>query len=738
MAAAVRQSLHIHIVQASNLPITPPPGVDENSPPFSAQTPDSIMFSVLCMHDYASDEPGLLSFKKNEILDIVKRDDTGWWAAMPKGGTVVGWIPQAFVSPLSEEMADRLRNLGEEFRIPEYEAELLYDSTPPYASMFPYFIDSLSLLTSPVQSHSTSTSISSQHSRDMPYGTSKKDHNRRPYSTSRGPSRSRCHPQPPPSPSSPMPRPPSKDLSLNKPTPPTPTRPAELARTSSLTKRSIRRRPVMVDDNPTLVQLSTLLESNNTKEIDKLTSPELTGSFEALSKRTREERSQRRKASEDARNKQNINPSTPPSPPRYMKLLYGDQIVEDANGHILSASLLALVERLTMDAGTADLMSDAFTKAFLMTFRTFTTANRLFELLVDRFNMKSPKSLTDSEYKDWKANLREPMRRKVLEVFSRWLEEHRLLEEEPYIAQRLTEFLSTLLPPHDVTGNEIVKTIDRLTFAVPNRVPAVVTPKKPRKSKAHKGDLLKLDPVDIAEQLTLLESSLYVKITPQECLARARNQTGSNVARLEDFCSTHEKLCRWVKISILNNDVLNKRANTVDFWIKVAEKCRLMNNFSSMSAIIIALSSTVISKLYLTSAHVNRKSVLEALLRHNEPSGGFSGYRSLLQHAEGPCVPFITMYLTDLVHIQDQYKSDDSSQICFYQRARWHEIITNILKFQSRPYGIAPSESTTTLIESRLRDTDRDDNWFWTKSLEVQHSEVAHADIRKGLEAAGF
>jgi len=28
--------------------------------------------------------------------------------------------------------------------------------------------------------------------------------------------------------------------------------------------------------------------------------------------------------------------------------------------------------------------------------------------------------------------------------------------------------------------------------------------------------------------------------------------------------------------------------------------------------------------------------------------------------------------------------------------------------------------------------------WFWEKSQEVQQSELAHADIRKGLEAAGF
>ena len=88
------------------------------------------------MYDFTAEEPGLLSFKKSDILDIVKRDDTGWWAAMPRGGTanVVGWIPQAFVAPLTAEMAERLSNLAEELRIPDYEAERLYNSVPPYTN----------------------------------------------------------------------------------------------------------------------------------------------------------------------------------------------------------------------------------------------------------------------------------------------------------------------------------------------------------------------------------------------------------------------------------------------------------------------------------------------------------------------------------------------------------------------------------------------------------------------------
>jgi son of sevenless len=75
----------------------------------------------------------------------------------------------------------------------------------------------------------------------------------------------------------------------------------------------------------------------------------------------------------------------------------------------------------------------------------------------------------------------------------------------------------------------------------------------------------------IAQHLTLLESRLYKEVKQQECLDWAKTQSGSTVANLIGFCAVHEKVASWVKLSVLNNEGLGKRADTVDFWIKVAE-----------------------------------------------------------------------------------------------------------------------------------------------------------------------
>jgi son of sevenless len=80
-----------------------------------------------------------------------------------------------------------------------------------------------------------------------------------------------------------------------------------------------------------------------------------------------------------------------------------------------------------------------------------------------------------------------------------------------------------------------------------------------------------VDPTDIAEQLCLIEHALYAKVHPQECLKWTKTQSGKTVEGLQAFCATHDKLAAWVKMSILENEALGKRSDTVEFWIKVAE-----------------------------------------------------------------------------------------------------------------------------------------------------------------------
>ncbi|KAF8899165.1 ras guanine nucleotide exchange factor domain-containing protein [Infundibulicybe gibba] len=744
-----RQALHLYIDPSPYDPQQLLVSPDSNSPASSSArasvgtsstTPTSgglewTMFSVLCMYDFQSDDSSLLSFRKNEILEIVKQENSGWWAAMRRGGEVVGWVPQAFVEPLSDEMAEKLLNVREELRVYDYEAERLYNSAP--ISRNPQLYDPEPIILSTHRWGDLDVQPSNQR-----YPLSVRDQTRISPQELRGggyslPTETQMRPFPPPSPSTPMPQP---------PTPPakdgTPLEPRRGLSSTTTSSRFEPRGPSRGGDQLPLPRVPPVVDIGFQHEhIGKHLNSDMPEAHDSVIKRARPERHELSIGFPDLPIHSDAQRQI--SLPWYLRPAHSDELDIDADtGNIRVGTTAALVERLTSDPLSKDAIKMAedttFRNIFLMTFRTFMSADQLFDMLVDRFRMGHPPEMNSAEFEDWKSKRLFPTRRRVLTIFTMWLEDHRLLEEEPHIAQRLTNFLTSIVAPSplELPAKLIIQTIERLTFANPKS--PIYPNRKTRRARAHKNDLLRLDPTDIAEQLSLLEYRLYAKISPQECITYAKIQTGDVVANLCSFCSTHDKLAGWVKTSILNNEMLSRRADTVDFWIKVAEKCRNLNNFASMSALINALSSTVITRLHLTWAHVGRKSTLDGLLKYNEPTGGFSGYRSLLQNVEGSCVPFVGMFLTDIVHIQDKFE-DKGNQICFTARKRWYDAVSAMLRYQPRPYYFAENDSTMNFITTNLRaGASNDTQWYWTRSQELQQSELAHADIRRGLVEAGF
>ncbi len=121
---------------------------------------------------------------------------------------------------------------------------------------------------------------------------------------------------------------------------------------------------------------------------------------------------------------------------------------------------------------------------------------------------------------------------------------------------------------------------------------------------------------------------------------------------------------------------------------------------------------------------------------------------------------FSGMFLTDLVHVNDQYPnlvdangeplSSASSLtptavnggrtlVHFTKLQRFSDVINNILKFSSKPYILNENPAMLTFIDSQLTTaSSKDQGFFWQRSQDLLSAELAHADIRKGLEAAGF
>ncbi|KAI0081157.1 ras GEF [Panus rudis PR-1116 ss-1] len=759
----------------------------------SFETPSSVgIFHVLCLYDFKAADEDQLSFRKDDILDIVKQEDSGWWAAMRGDDRAIGWIPSAYVKPISEQTADRLRMRRDTVRDkPTFSTDAVsgrsnysplsgeYDPTSPMDGIRGFDWMPLSLSDPGAKAlpvHLMPSDVSSPVFSPLSPLSSKDDdsgYTAEPEDTGQIlelPSRLsavNC----PPSPMTPMPQPPpkpplhhSRSMPLRSNSNPlpfcgssSPQNKSNLSLNGSpVTRHLRRRRPVLIDDSNSLSRLSTLLESHNVDEVDFLAgSPVVADSIDAYSphrsNRTHTPRSNKIKqimGDDEAQAFHKARMARDTSP-WYLRSDYGDRDIRvEPDGSVTAGTLPALVERLTTDPPTSS-QSVQFQHAFLLTYKTFATPDEVFDLLLQRYYLNPPPDLTPSEYTEWKEKRLLPTQRKVLTVFIDWLEHHRLVQDDPPVAQRMQGFLNTLVDCtlHKDLAREAMRVLERVTFDIPASPTPIPPCVKRKKSKLSKDSLIKRDATALAEHLCLYDYKLYCKVRPQDCLDYVKRRR-HNSSNLNVWCSSHDKVVSWVQSSILAMDTAAKRSETVNFWIKVAEKCKSLHNFGSLSAVLTALSSNVIAQLNLTWAYASRIAHFESLKKYNDPTGNFSVYRNLQQTVAGPSIPFPPVYLKDIARINEKYldntvitATSSTVLVNFVKRQKWAEVVTSMLQYQEKPYPFEEDPAMSAYIEANLAqaaEMEPNSIEFWKRSQELQQAEAASTDIRKGLEAAGF
>jgi hypothetical protein len=163
--------------------------------------------------------------------------------------------------------------------------------------------------------------------------------------------------------------------------------------------------------------------------------------------------------------------------------------------------------------------------------------------------------------------------------------------------------------------------------------------------------LLDLDTLELARQLTLIESRLYSQIRSPECLNKAwSDKRLSEAPNIKEMIRKTNQITGWVADSILAESDIKKRCAVMKHFIHVAEKCRMMNNFNTVMAILAALNSSPIHRLKRTKEMFTSRTrqVLEELKKLMAPGQNFNRYRTELRTIDPPCVPFLGIN-TDLL-----------------------------------------------------------------------------------------
>jgi son of sevenless-like protein len=111
----------------SSSPVAPSPLSSTRSEPWGYESPSGEFYGRICsvigLYDFFSSDADRLSFRKHEILEIVRQDESGWWGAVRKDGSEIGWIPAKFVRALSDNAGYRVHEIREKSRMPEFATE---------------------------------------------------------------------------------------------------------------------------------------------------------------------------------------------------------------------------------------------------------------------------------------------------------------------------------------------------------------------------------------------------------------------------------------------------------------------------------------------------------------------------------------------------------------------------------------------------------------------------------------
>ncbi|XP_043065961.2 guanine nucleotide-releasing factor 2 isoform X2 [Drosophila bipectinata] len=202
--------------------------------------------------------------------------------------------------------------------------------------------------------------------------------------------------------------------------------------------------------------------------------------------------------------------------------------------------------------------------------------------------------------------------------------------------------------------------------------------------------LLDLKSLEIAEQMTLLDAELFQKIEIPEVLLFAKDQCEEKSPNLNKFTEHFNKMSFWARSKILRLQDAKEREKHVNKFIKIMKHLRKMNNYNSYLALLSALDSGPIRRLEWQKGITEEVRSFCTLI---DSSSSFRAYRQALAETNPPCIPYIGLVLQDLtfVHVGNQdYLS--KGVINFSKRWQQYNIIVNMKRFKKCAYPFRRNE----------------------------------------------
>jgi son of sevenless-like protein len=249
---------------------------------------------------------------------------------------------------------------------------------------------------------------------------------------------------------------------------------------------------------------------------------------------------------------------------------------------VKGGSLVALVEQLTRH----DKLDANFNNTFLLTYRSFTSARELFEMLVKRFATQPPEGLIQPDYDLWRDRKQRPIRFRVVNILKSWIDTFWMEdynEETKQLIRDIYSFVKDAVKTAETPGaNPLMSVLEqrlngkdfggrRMIQTVNQNAPPPIMPKNMKKLK-----FLDIDVVEFARQLTIIESRLYGKIKSTECLNKTwQKKVGEGepepAPNVKALILHSNQMTNWVAEMILSQTDVRKRVVVIKHFVAVAD-----------------------------------------------------------------------------------------------------------------------------------------------------------------------
>lgn len=361
--------------------------------------------------------------------------------------------------------------------------------------------------------------------------------------------------------------------------------------------------------------------------------------------------------------------------------------------NVLAGTLNDLVALLT--AGTTKDAVDQlnFTRVLLMTYRSFTSPERLLNKLIQRYAVPASH-----------AREKTPIQLRVVNVIRFWIENY-YFDWTVKLQQQLNAFTPTISPSlskklamalqkgqhnqdgaTDVSVHATNTSADESAAAAASNARVLPDPKVPRNIWSSKLKLFDIDDEELARQITLHDFAVYIKLTPSEFLNRAwinpkYRHRARNVLAMRAWTSN---LTMWAGYQVAQRDKLRDCSRIAVRLINVATHLRAIGNFLSSSAIVLGLARTK-STLKNVWADLSRKeaTAYHVLEKFFAKSHNYAEYRNGARLQAPPKIPYISVGLADLIEIDNKHPAREFGDLINFKKSRLvHDAIADLLQYQ--------------------------------------------------------